>query len=331
MVPSTHVVRRIASFLDQTSIVACCLSSRVVRNALMHPDVWQHATVYRLDTHAAETLYSMKTKVVKIEVDAAESGALERFLSGLAPHTQSLHIALGTAALSQTHAITSCICELSRLQHLVIECARVCRPSCLAFPAACMPDLRTIRIFEKSAVRKLEVYFSEVELPALQEVMLEVCTSDILANLQFYRQVHSLVYVGSTETFEDARLEGVRLESLYVHVPTRLGLAYLQSELVRALCIGHVTLVCHEDAFVDTRVNARHLTINLRGEACAVEIEHAAVRRLHELTIHAHSPYALPGPWVVQFVGVGSWHNFHEWLGRCTLVVGCGGKVVVNP
>ena len=332
MVLSAEVLRSIASRVDQCTRVSCCLSSRRARSALVHPGAWVHVCVYKLEERALEFVQAMASRHVVIDVPGVVgAGPLEGFLAGLPVSLQKLELRVGDLSLARTHSIMSCICDITGLQQLVIECVIVRRPTCLAFPKdARVRDLRSIRIVELSEERNLEVYFDDVRLPSLRDVFLEVRTSDVLTNVKLYPTLSSVCYFASQETFEDARMECVRLDGLTVNVLSASAMGYLLCAAARASRVGALTLMCYSDVRIDAHLPTQSLYVHTMPKVSTVEFLFPVVRSLDHLSVH---PYAIGarGSWTVRFSRTGSWHNFRSWLSRTRLHIGFEGSVVVDP
>lgn len=332
MVLSPAVLRRIASRVDQATRVACCVASKHACNALRHPSVWQQASVYKLTDHATAFLKQMDTRVVTIEIPKlVEAHSLEWFLAGLHPQIHTLRLCVEDLSLTSPHSIMSCICDLSELQQLVIECAIVRQPTCIAFPPdASLRELKTVRITEFSEERMLEVYFDDARLPALKDVFLEVNTSDVLVNPKLYPSLLSVCYFASHETYEDAHLEGVRLDGLSVNVMNKVAMGYLLCTASRAGQLGTVTLRCFSDVHIDAYLPTRALYLHTMPSVSTVEFLFPVVRGFDILSVHPHLIGARTS-WTVRFLRAGSWHNFQSWLHRTKLHVGFEGSVAVDP
>lgn len=332
MTLSAEVLRKVAARVGQATRVACCLASRRAFAALQTPRLWQHVSVYELDDHALAFMQQMDTRDVYVEVPlVTDVGVLERFIAGLPPRTRQLSLWVKDACVTKAHSIMSCICDLNELEILVVQFSVLRQPMCLAFPSdADLPNLRTVHMTEHGQERHMEVYFDGVRLPALKDVILEVRTSDVMATLRRFPRLSSVCYFGTKETYEDARLEGVRLDGLSLNVLNTTAMGFLQSAVARADHVGAMTLLCFCDVCVEAYLPTRTLYIRAMPSVSQVEFMFHAVRGLEHLSVHPHTIGARTS-WTARFSRVGSWYNFLSWLKRARLHVGFEGTVVVDP
>lgn len=324
------VIRKVVALTDQPTRVACCLASAKMYEAAAHPSVWRHTTVYRPDAHAIKFLRCVEPEAV--HVACADAGRAEALIEGLAGvPLRGLHLTLSSGPCG---SLVECIAACTHLRHLVMEFADLTQPACIAFPANCigMPHLQFVRIVERPSrrsPRRLEVYFGDAELPALEEVQVEVSTCDILAHARRFPKLKAVAYSAEDEGYEDADLRDVRLVSLSCDVRDAMAVYFLNDALGRARYVDQITLACYSNVCLETYVNARTLHIRVHPPATVVDIVHAAVRGIESVSIDA--PPEKTRGFTARFTGVGSWHNFQTWLERTVLRVGLEGTVVVDP
>lgn len=327
---SPGLLRRVVAETDQATRVACCLASASARGALVHPDAWRRTTVYIPGPRALEFVRRIDAEHIK--VDSSDVRRVERFLRGLHAGVKRLHLAFGDVAIPARHCLMTSISELGALEELIVECQCVSGPACLVFPNMCtgLLNLRTVVVEERPTARKqrkLEVFFGDVRLPCLEEVRLEVATSDILAHVRRFPRLDTVAYSSVRETYEDAALDGVRLTRLVLDVHSDVALHFLMAELARARFVDRLSLTCKGNTRLETYVNVRHIAVHLRPPARRAEVVHATVRGLASVAFsHADSD-----EWTVCFEGAGSWSAFRLWLFRTDLNVGLGGRVEVQP
>lgn len=328
----SDLLRRIVAQADQATRVACCLASRTAYAALVHPDVWQHTTVHAPDDCALDFLRRAKPGHVK--VCSSNVRLVQQFLLGLVAggtHAaiRRLHLDLGDVRFPPRHTVLSCLAEYGALEDLDIECQAVKGPVCLAFSdaGAGLRSLRAVLVTERpharSRARKVEVYFGDAHLPKLQDVRLEVATSDVLAHARRLPALDVVLYSGEHDTYEDAALDGVRLARLAVDVHCPAALQFLLSELPRARFIDRLSLTCSVNVCLETYVNMRHLCVCLQAPARRLDVVHAVVRGMASVS----ASHASHGDFQVCFRGAGSWSAFWLWLMRTELHVGLGGSV----
>lgn len=324
---SDEVLRKIAVGVDQRTRVACCLACHRLYRALHHPSVWAHARVYAPDTHAVRWLRCMRTAVLRVTCSNAYT--LVWFIYALHPDSvTALSIVLERASLPISISMMACIARLSELEHLAI----VCNPThagCLVFSEedGVFQKLRSVDIKDTSDARCLEVYFHNAVLPALEEVHLEVRTSDVACSpSRCFPALRSLTYRGSHESYEDAGFDGLRVNSLELDVRTEGAMEFLKVALSAARSIQKLTLRCYVDIHLDTYVDARHVCIETRRNNLTATVVHAVMRSVGALTVRGDPSHT----WTVRFMGAGSWHNFRAWLDRVDFNVGLGGTVVVD-
>lgn len=329
---SPEVLRCILAKADQATRVAACASARRVFDAAAHPSVWRRTTVYSPDTAALTYLRRVRPETVHLVHHDAR--AVESFLEGmraqgLAASVTALDIDIGAAGrLPCACALLDYVAEFERLEELAITLRDVPQPTCLAFGAGCvLPRLRAIKIWDRSATRKLEVYLVDAKLPELRAVDVEAATCDVLARVPEYPRLRSVRYVAQDESFEDANLDGARLEVLDVDVRDTLAMHFLEVALARARYIEHVYLGLRADARFEAFVNTRHVHITLHEPAASVVMAYAALRGLGTVVVEADRDTAF----TLRVEGVGSWHTFKSLMQSTALFVGVGGKVVVDP
>lgn len=309
------------------------MASRALGGVVAHPAAWPTVVVHKL-TAAAEQFLA---EVGADDVELAACGNVHRvewFLEGLIArgmHTvvESLRICLGKTGLSTTCTLMHAVAEFTALEDLDIECEGLPRSACLAFPSTFggLTRLERLRVTERAADRRLEVYLGDACLPQLREVRLRVCTSDVLAQAHRLRNLHVVSYDCTRETFEDARLDNLRLELLSATAPTCDAADTLLTEVSNARRIGTLALTCPSvtlDAFMP--VDCLHIKVVDPG--AEVSILHPAVRFMEAVTVE-HMGDA-PEGWSVRFTAAGSWHNFQTWLARTVLRVGHDGSVSVH-
>lgn len=336
---SEHVLRRILCLASQPTKVACCLASKSLGRAIMHPSMWTDVTVHTPDSHALEFLSRMHP--VCVHLSDSDVDRLEWFLDGMISHglhllVRQLDLSLGHTTFRRRHSLIECVSEFAALEVLQIRCDSVSHVTCLAFPAGCtLTKLRHLEIVETGAgSRKLEVYFDEANLPQLQAVDLRVFTSDIMAHLWRYPSLRSVVYKSGMEGFEDARLDGATLSTLSLNVASSKVFNRLVPELSKVKHVDTLALTCDADDIVlDTYFPAKNVCIEVTDPEARVCIVHGAIRGVSSLTVRA-TGYALTHPsahgWTVKFMGTGSWHNFHMWVLRTELTIGQAGTVIVE-
>lgn len=326
---SPALLRHMARHVDQSTRVACCLSSKYMHNALTQAGAWRRVTVHKPTDAALRFIERVEVKVVHLDFSQEDMGRLEEFLAALPTNIEALYMTLDDIAFVHTIGIMERVSELRSLRHLTIDCRHVSRPTCMCIPS--LPELYFLRITEHGSPAKLEVYFDDAMLPCMEEVHLEVCTSDILAQAKRYRSLRRIVYMAGKETFEDAHLEDKRLDSLMVRVASPDGMSFLATELARARHVERLTLTCaYEDVRVEMYLPARHVLMKLENAAHQVSFLFPVVRELESLSVQPSTLHSRP-PWTVRFYFVGSWHNFQKWLDQSTLEVGFEGTVVVDP
>lgn len=329
---SPEVLQCILAKADQATRVAACASARRVFDAAAHPSVWRRVTVYTLDTAALAYLRRVRPETVHLVHH--DTRAVESFLGGmreqgLVVSVTALQVDITAAGkLACGCALLDYIAEFERLEELAITMHEVPKPMCLAFgTGSVMPKLRAIKIADRSEPRRLEVYLVDAQLPELQVVDVEVATCDILARVPEYPRLRSVRYMAGDESFEDANLDGARLELLDVDVHDTLAMHFLEVALSRARYIEHVYLGLCANSRFEGFVNMRHVHITLHDPAASVTIAYAALRGLGTVVVEADWDAAF----TVQIEGVGSWHTFKSWMQSTALFVGVGGKVVVDP
>ena len=341
MVVSEHVLRRILCLASQPTKVACCLASKSLSRAVMHPSVWTGAAtvVYTPDSHALEFLGLVQP--VHVHLWESDVDRVEWFLDGMISRglhlvVRRLELALGHTTFRRRHALIDCIAEFVELESVQIRCDSVSHMACMAFPNGCkLPKLRILSIVESVAgARKLEVYFDDADLPQLQEVDLRVFTSDIMAQVWRLDSLRSISYSCGMEGFEDARLDGAMLSHLSLNVASSKVFDRLVPALAKVRHVDSLTLTCDaDDILLDTHLAVKNLCIEVTDPEALVSIVHAVVRCMSSVTIRA-TGYALERPsahgWTVRFVGTGSWHNFHLWMLRTALTIGQAGTFIVE-
>lgn len=344
---SADVVRRIASCVDQPTRVACCLATKAMHAALMHPVAWRRAVVYRLDEHAERFLCVARPRVLHIVCDDVR--AVERFLEsliarGMRDVVTVLRLSLGRATMPRACTLMDCVSDFTALVDLSIECEDLPCAACLAFPTTCagLQSLQSLAITEHVSdaavhvsdaasappARKLEVYVGDARLPELAEVSLRVATSDIMAQAWRLPALRVLSYWCDAETYEDARLDGARLSLVSVNVPTQHALEWLMAAVGMARHVDTLMLRCYDDCEVTTYVPVVNLHVKLFQRATEVCVLHPVVRCLESVTIEHACPASQE--WTARFVSVGSWHNFQHWAQRTDLRVGHNGSVMIH-
>lgn len=327
---SPSVLQRVARLVDQQTRVACCLCSKYAYDALLQPGVWRRVTVHSPTDAAWRFVHRMGVAAVHLEFENDDVKRLEWFLETLPTHIEALYITLDDISWVKTNVVTEWISELTSLRHLTLDCRRVSRPTCICIPT--LPELFFLRVTEHGHPGRLEVYFDDdAQLPQLEQVHLEVHTSDILSHAPRMRRLRSITYLGEKESFEDAQLRDKRLDALMVRVASNDAMEFLTNELARARHVERLTLVCaYEGVRVEMYVPARHLSIRIEESTEHLAILFPVVRDVDSLSIHPHTLLSHT-PWCVRFYSVGSWYNFQRWMQKSTLEVGFEGTVVVDP
>lgn len=329
---SSEVLRCILAKADQATRVAACTSARRVFDAAAHPSVWRRATVYTPDTAALAYLRRVRPETVHLvhgDIRAVESFLDGMRAQGLAASVTALRLDITAAGrLPCACALLDYVAEFERLEELAITLRDVPKPTCMAFsPGATLPKLRALRIRDASRPSKLEVYLVDAKLPSLEAVDVEAATCDVLARVPEYPLLRSVRYRAEDETFEDAYLDGARLELLDVDVSDTLAMHFLEVAVTHARYIEHVYLGLHTNAKFEGFVNMRHLHITMHEPATNVILAYAALRGLGTVVVEAERDT----PFTLQIVDVGSWYTFKTWMQNTALFVGMGGKVVVDP
>lgn len=337
MVLSAAVLRRIAAALDQETRVACCVATARLREALEHPSAWRRTVVYAPNSHALRFVCRVRPEV--LHLPGAEVRHAEWFLDQLVAEgahvgLQELHVTFAPVCALAAPALLPTVADFPGLRQLTLEFESVSRSGCLVFPGECggLRALEYLRITERpvrpGTSRTLEVYFADARLPQLREVHLQVATSDVLAHVPRFPQLRVVRYGAERENFEDADLEGAKLDLLHADVRDTTAMHYLTVALERAAYIDRVQLACFADMFFDASVAAAHLSVQLHPPASQLDVVHSVVRRLASVSVDGG-----PGQrrFTVKFVGAGSWHNFFAWTQRAQLHVGMDGVLVVDP
>lgn len=326
---SPAVLQRVVRLVDQRTRVACCVCSKYAYDALLQPGVWRRVTVFKPTEAASRFVHRMGVKAVQLDFANDDVKRLEWFLEALPTHIEALYIAVDDIARVKTSAVTEWISELSCLRHLTLDSRRVSRPTCLCIPA--LPELYFLRITEHDRPGRLEVYFDDASLPQLEELHLEVCTSDVLAHAKRMRRLRRVTYLSERETFEDAQLEDMRFDAMTVRVASNDAMSFLACELARARHVERLTLVCGYDGVrLEMYIPARHLVIKIEESTERLTILFPVVRDTDSLAVHPLELHSR-SPWRVRFYMAGSWFNFQRWLQRSTLEVGFEGTVEVDP
>ena len=329
---SADVLRCILAKTDQATRVAACASARKVFDAAAHPSVWRRTTVYALSSAALAYLRRVRPETVHLvhhDIRAVESFLEGMRAQGLAASVTAMRVDVsGAAKVPCACALLSYVAEFEKLEDLDIRLDSVPKPTCLAFsPGAALPRLRTLRIKDTSSPRRLEVYLVDARLPALESVHVEAATCDVLARVPEYPGLKHIKYFAEDETFEDANLDGARLELLDVDVRDTLAMHFLGTQLTRARYIEHVYMSLYADVRFDAFVNTRHLHLHLCKPATEITATYAALRGLGTVIAEAwHND-----PFTLQIVDVGSWYTFKTWMQNTALFVGIRGRVVVYP
>lgn len=331
---SPALLRRVAARMDQASRVACCLGSKLLCDTLSHPGAWPDATVYALTPHALD--HVCRLRVRSLALAAPDLAQAARFLEGMVERQASdpvLSLRVACAADAGPPCDADLLKPISRfcaLQALAIECSGLSSPTCLAFPVGHegLRDLRTLVVLDRSFPRKLEVYLADACLPALRDAVLEVLTSDVLARARSFRCLQKVVYVGLEETFEDADVSGMRLSKLRLAVPSRQALDFLMAALSHLSDVDELVLLCHEDARLDTYINARRVRLLLCSTCSEVSVVFPVVRSFSSLSVEG---VVGGSPWTLRFEGAGSWHTFQKWTERADLAVGLDGALEIVP
>jgi hypothetical protein len=332
---SAEVARRVVALLNQHDKVSCCLSSKQMYDALMHPDAWGRVTVYRLDARATQFLHRMRPAQVTIQVQGVSSKDVEAFLADVSVTDArqalvSLHLEASSSELCPRNALMGYISEFTRLSHLEIVWGGVGSRGCLVFKDP-LPNLRSLRIEERTLdARALEVYFGDAVMRRLSHVELVVATSDILAVARRMPLLAEVVYVNESDSFEDADLADMRLELLDVDVHTTTCQDYLFDALSRSRRISKLRLTAHCPLKVTKFLNVNHLNITMCCEANEASIDTWAVKYAASVSV-VSDPCDGPADWTLRFAGSGSWKAFSRWAQDTELRIGCGGTVVVAP
>lgn len=329
---SSEVLRCILAKTDQTTRVAACASARRVFDAAAHPSVWRHTTVYAPNSAALAYLRRVRPETVHLvhhDIRAVESFLDGMRAAGLVASVTALRVdILQAARVPCACALLNYVAEFEKLEDLDILMSDVPKPTCFAFsPGATLPRLQAIRIRDTSTPRKLEVYLVDAKMPALETVHVEAATCDVLAHVPEYPRLRSVRYHAEDESFEDANLDGARLELLDVDVRDTLAMHFLEVAMAHARYIQHVYLGLHSNMRFQAFVNMRHLEVTLHKRATEVTMAYPALRGLGTVIVEANHSC----PFTVQVVDVGSWYTFKTWLLNSALFVGIHGRVVVDP
>lgn len=323
---SETVMTRVVCLCDQAARVGFLLASKRTRAAACHPDAWRKAWVFRPCDRAVEFLGRMGTKDIRIQ--SADATGIRRFLCAVHPGVTTLVLRLHDAAFPPRLGMLEPLARQTELHTLVVLTGGLPDPACLVLPP--LPRLTAMVCVDTTWPRKLEVYFEDSCMPALQQATLDVSTSDILARAHAFRALTNLVYLPAEDTFEDAQLDDMSLHTFKVMVPTASAFGFLMSSASRARCIRYCTLMCASDVVLDTHVPIRNLVLKLMKDVEDVDVVHAVVRGMESLCIEAATPGTV-NPWTVRFVGAGSWANFYRHMMNTTLRIGVGGRVIMDP
>lgn len=333
---SHEVLRRVLAKADQASRVAACLSASSVHEAAVHPSVWRRVTVY--DPASPSVLaFLRRVRPESLRVVHGDVACVEALLRGVAAvgagqQVTALTVDLvGSCAVPSACALLDCAAEFAALEALAVSAQDVAAPACLAFqPDTTLPRLRALKVEERPPTARplrLELYLAGAALPELEAVDARVATCDVLAHAPRFPRLRSVAYRGDVESYEDARLDGLRLDSLALHVRGELAMHFLEAALSSARYVDEVALSLHVPARLESFVNMRCLRLTACQPGLEVGLQLAAVRGLRSVTVdapHAHR-------FTVRFCGAGSWHNFQTWQQRTAFHVGVGGCVVVDP
>lgn len=323
------LLRRVVAKADQATRVACCVASKKLRHVLVHPVVWKNTSVYTIDDGVVDFLSRVTPEWLCIcSTDVAR---LEWLLDGLL--CGGVHITLRWLAI---HLVNVCfprpctlaetLGEFPELTTLIIDMHGVREPACLAFSpdSSGLRKLQSLYVLEKIEP-KMEVYLHDAHLPALERVVLQVATSDVLAHCRRFPGLRHVAYDSRAETYEDANLTHSRLSCMRVNVRDERALTYLVAALARARTLERLVLFLHGDMCLDEHVNARNVHLRLLPGVRRVELEYGAISDAWSLEVKSDDPFE------VVFHGMGSWDTFVRWSRLTRLTIAAGGTVKVDP
>lgn len=321
------VLRRVVRLLDQAARVRCMLASKALAAAITHADAWPAVAVHKPTGDALDFIAAARCAAVSLTGGAR---AVARLLDGM--YERGVHLDLRALTLRfdglfRANALAAAVADLPALEELVVSCGRMTGAACLALgDGGGLRRLHTLRVAEQPNAhgeRRLEVYLQGAELPALREVVLRVCTSDVLAHAWRFPALRHVVYDNDGDTFEDARLDGCSLDCLETDVANDEALGRLAAALAAAAGVQRLSLALLDDADLDTHMPVQSLVLRMCQDV-ALTLDFAVAAGLRAL--HVQSLQGSTG-WSLRLLGAGSFERFLLWTRRCDARIDPGGEL----
>jgi hypothetical protein len=274
------VLGAIMTAADQTTRATCMHVCKGMHEAACAPGAWRDVTFYDLDASAVDFMAAHRCEHVRI------LGASPDDISWFFERLQMADIACIASLEIRMHAVQRVPTDLlhgigaqRELRHLDIGVDDVDQISEVSWPATHqLTKLETMRIVEAcGGSRQLIVWFdgSHARFSSLRHLDLRVGLSDVLKDLRHMPALRHMVYHSDEdggETYEDARLEHVVLDTLELDVGCDTDSRTLFRELHKAR-VRHLVLHLHDDWLdVDQKMCSSLETLTLSMHVTKAEI-----------------------------------------------------------
>lgn len=249
----TELLHQILRATDQGGRVACLTACKALSAAARQPaGCWPAVTLRDLDRTAVAFVARHRCRHVTIKSDTPDdvSWFLQHLAAaGAADCVDTLTLALGVVQRLPSDLLAS-VGLLPRLRYCALSVQDLETACDLAWERD-MPCLEGLVVQERSeGGKQLVVWFGRAAFPVLRRAVLDVGLTDVMAAARKMPALRDLVYRcdddDSGETYEDAALEGVTLDTLELDLGVDTDYRHLGAQL-REAAVRTLVLHLHDD------------------------------------------------------------------------------------